>query len=51
MQNLLDEIDDLKMQLSKKRPLTSGELQRLRDEFMIDFTYNSNAIEGNTPFY
>ncbi len=48
MQNLLHEIDDLKMQLSKKRPLTLGELQRLRDEFMIDFTYNSNAIEGNT---
>ena len=30
------------------RPLTAGETQRLRDEFMIDFTYNSNAIEGNT---
>ncbi len=30
------------------RPLTAGETQRLRDEFMVDFTYNSNAIEGNT---
>jgi Fic family protein len=23
-------------------------LQRLKEEFLIDFTYNSNAIEGNT---
>lgn len=30
------------------RPLTAVETQRLRDEFMVDFTYNSNAIEGNT---
>lgn len=30
------------------RPLTEGELLRLREEFLIDFTYNSNAIEGNT---
>ena len=29
-------------------PLTSGELARLREEFMISFIYNSNAIEGNT---
>jgi hypothetical protein len=26
--------------------LTQGELERLRDEFLIEFTYNSNAIEG-----
>ena len=30
------------------RPLTQGELERLRQDFMIEFTYNSNAIEGNT---
>lgn len=30
------------------RPLTRGEVERLREEFLIDFTYNSNAIEGNT---
>ena len=29
-------------------PLTAGETQRLRDEFMVDFTYNSNVMEGNT---
>lgn len=37
-----------KEELDEKRPLTQGELERLRDEFLIDFTYNSNAIEGNT---
>ena len=41
-------IDALKKELSKRRPLTQGELERLRDEFLIEFTYNSNAIEGNT---
>lgn len=34
--------------LSTMRPLTEGEVERLAQEFMIDFTYNSNAIEGNT---
>jgi Fic family protein len=41
-------IDNLKKELDSKRPLTTGEVARLRDEFLIDFTYNSNAIEGNT---
>ncbi len=38
----------LKADLGKRRPLTQGELQRLRDEFLIEYTYNSNAIEVNT---
>lgn len=41
-------IDVKKAKLDSMRPLTAGEAQRLRDEFMVDFTYNSNAIEGNT---
>jgi len=28
--------------------LTQGEVKRLQKEFLIEFTYNSNAIEGNT---
>lgn len=46
--DILTEIDQKKVLLDGMRPLTAGEIQRLRDEFMIDFTYNSNAIEGNT---
>ena len=45
---LLLKIDALKAELDAKRPLTTGEAERLREQFMVDFTYNSNAIEGNT---
>ena len=45
---LFTEVDALKTELDKCRPLTQGELQRLREEFLIEYTYNSNAIEGNT---
>lgn len=41
-------IDSKKEQLRKMRPLTEGEVERLREQFMVEFTYNSNAIEGNT---
>lgn len=41
-------IDAKKIELGSRRPLTPAEVQRLREEFMIEFTYNSNAIEGNT---
>ena len=41
-------VDAMKAELDKRRPLTQGELQRLQKEFLIAFTYNSNAIEGNT---
>ncbi|MBQ2922599.1 MAG: Fic family protein [Tyzzerella sp.] len=45
---LFHKIDALKAELDSKRPLTAGEAERLREQFMVDFTYNSNAIEGNT---
>lgn len=45
---LFAEVDALKAELDKRRPLTQGELQRLREEFLVEYTYNSNAIEGNT---
>lgn len=48
LKKLLLEIDKNLEKLSTLRPLTQGEVERLRDEFLIEFTYNSNAIEGNT---
>ncbi|QPB42658.1 Fic family protein [Rodentibacter haemolyticus] len=48
MTELLAEIDRLKAELSQLRPLTQSELNRLRNEFIIESSYNSNAIEGNT---
>jgi len=41
-------VDELYQQLKSLRPLNDTELKRLRDEFIIENTYNSNAIEGNT---
>lgn len=46
--NILLDIQHKRERLSEMRPLTQGEVERLAEEFMIDFTYNSNAIEGNT---
>lgn len=43
-----DRLDDLAAQLRAMRPLNDTELKRLRDEFVIEHTYDSNAIEGNT---
>ena len=45
---LFEKIAQKKEQLASMRPLTQGEVERLREEFMVEFTYNSNAIEGNT---
>ena len=45
---LFETIDEMKAEIDRRRPLTSGELKRLQDEFLVEFTYNSNAIEGNT---
>lgn len=45
---LFNRIDSLKEDLTKRRPLTQGELKQLQEEFLVEFTYNSNAIEGNT---
>ena len=45
---LLLSIDAKKAKLDKRRPLTKGEIEKLHEEFLVDFTYNSNAIEGNT---
>lgn len=46
--DIFSAIDEKKVRLDEMRPLTAGETQRLREEFTIDYTYNSNAIEGNT---
>jgi len=47
-EGLLTAIDRKKSDLDLRRPLTVGESERLTEEFAIEYTYNSNAIEGNT---
>ena len=47
-ENLLAMIDRKMEELQNRRPLTAGEVERLAEEFIVEYTYNSNAIEGNT---
>lgn len=47
-ESILAQIDRKKQELDGRRPLTKGELERLNEEFTVEYTYNSNAIEGNT---
>lgn len=46
--SIFSQIDRKKAELDGRRPLTEGELERLNEEFTVEYTYNSNAIEGNT---
>ena len=47
-ESILAQIDRKKQELDSRRPLTEGELERFNEEFTVEYTYNSNAIEGNT---
>lgn len=45
---LLASIEGKKRELDKLRPLPPSIVQKLKEQFLIEWTYNSNAIEGNT---
>lgn len=45
---MFDKVNQLKEKLDLKRPLPPGLVKNLRNVIRIDWTYNSNAIEGNT---
>jgi Fic family protein len=45
---LQSEINNLHEKLKTLRPLSPESVKRLSEDFMIDYTYNSNAIEGST---
>ena len=47
-ESILEQIDRKKIELDGRRPLTAGELERFTEAFIVEYTYNSNAIEGNT---
>lgn len=46
--SILSQLNRKKAELDGRRPLTEGELERFNEEFTVEYTYNSNAIEGNT---
>ena len=45
---MFNEIESLYIKLKSIRPLSPDSVKRLSEDFMIDYTYNSNAIEGST---
>lgn len=47
-ENFFEEIDRKKKILDSKRPLPRETVNSLRENSILDWTYNSNAIEGNT---
>lgn len=46
--NYFDEVDSLKKELDSKRPMPKETLKSLRESINLEWTYNSNGIEGNT---
>ena len=45
---LLQEVDALKVKLASLRPLPEEALRKIQDALDIEYTYESNRIEGNT---
>ena len=45
---ILEQINSLKKSLDSCRPLTPAEVDAIKEVFLVEHTYNSNAIEGNT---
>ncbi|MBU0974642.1 Fic family protein [Patescibacteria group bacterium] len=46
--SLATRIDQKKLRLQKLRPLPATAIKKLQEQFEIEMTYNSNAIEGNS---
>lgn len=47
-ENYFDEVDKLKEKLDSKRPIPKATLKSLKESINLEWTYNSNGIEGNT---
>lgn len=48
LQSTFDRLQDKKAMLAKARPLPGIALQKIKEALSIEWTYNSNSIEGNT---
>ncbi|MGL5428811.1 MAG: hypothetical protein ACRDAS_12970 [Cetobacterium sp.] len=46
--NIFEDINQKKLKLDKLRPLSKETVKSLRESILLEWTYNSNAIEGNT---
>lgn len=45
---IIERLYEKKALLDKRRPLPSSALQRIKEDISVEWTYNSNSIEGNT---
>lgn len=45
---MFKDIDELKKELDAHRPLSADIVRNLKENLIVDWTYNSNAIEGST---
>ena len=48
LQPMLQRVEQKKQRLQQLRPISSVALEKLRESMMLEWTYHSNAIEGNT---
>ena len=48
IQELLTEADELKNKWNAFKPLNKTQLKKMREFFNVNYTYNSNKIEGST---
>ncbi len=48
LQNQLQKIDDLRADWAAKKPENGTQLSKLNESFGVEYTYESNRIEGNT---
>jgi Fic family protein len=46
--NILNEIDNLKKKVNRLRPFDKTQIKKLEEYYEINYTYDSNKIEGNT---
>ena len=48
LQSMLQRVEQKKRRLASLRPIPTKALEKLRESLMLEWTYHSNAIEGNT---
>jgi Fic family protein len=48
LQSVLERVEAKKARMSQMRPIPAIAMERLRESLMMEWTYHSNGIEGNT---
>jgi len=48
IQEFIDRVDSKQSAITNARPLSHSVVARLKEDLSMEWTYNSNAIEGNT---